>query len=337
MLHLLVSQTNASPSSTGAGSSEVEIRRHGEWVKISVELGPDASPTAELERRWLSRMAVRHGGRLELEGGVETMWLPADGASDQREVAELRRELEQAQQLGEAYARELAQVFSAAASPPIPSSIVPGDASTRLDVVVAAMNAITREMGSFLDAVRGILDEPSDARERLANVRQRVTLGQEQVAELERVADCPLDEESATLDAAAILRDCVAALESRARRRHIRLKCDAPKRLETIARPAVLALMIRGLLDHALSATPRDGEVRIELTDGAPVTLWVEDGGPVVPVAARAALLARRVDPTSLGRPDGISLLVADIAAGVLGSELSIHDVEGRTRFRVRL
>jgi hypothetical protein len=113
MLHVLVSQTNSSPSEGAeTASPEISIRRERDWVRITVELGPDSSSTVELERRWLSRMATRHGGRLELDAGTQSIVLPADGASDRREVSELRKELEQAQQLGEAYARELAAVLA---------------------------------------------------------------------------------------------------------------------------------------------------------------------------------------------------------------------------------
>jgi hypothetical protein len=110
MLHVLVNETSNPAERTATSSPEVRIRRENDWVKISVDLGPDTSATSELERRWLSRMALRHGGRLELEGGTQTIVLPADGSGE--EVNELRKELEQAQQLGEAYARELAAVFA---------------------------------------------------------------------------------------------------------------------------------------------------------------------------------------------------------------------------------
>ena len=91
----------------------MKIRRQGDFVRISADLGPDTAALGELERRWLSRMALRHGGSVELEGGTHSILLQADGAIDQREVTELRKELEQAQQLGEAYARELASVLAA--------------------------------------------------------------------------------------------------------------------------------------------------------------------------------------------------------------------------------
>ena len=65
MFHMLVNQ-DSSPTGQG-GPSEVEIRRQGEWVKIAVQLGPDTAAADDVERRWLSRMATRYGGRVELE------------------------------------------------------------------------------------------------------------------------------------------------------------------------------------------------------------------------------------------------------------------------------
>src|SRR6185312_871228 len=80
---------------TGEGSS-VTVRRDGDDVRISTTLGPDSSPTAGTERAWLSRMAVRYGGRHDLEGGTEAIVLRADGASERSERESLRRELDEA-------------------------------------------------------------------------------------------------------------------------------------------------------------------------------------------------------------------------------------------------
>ena len=153
MLHLLVSQTNSTLADSESASPEVMIKREGQWVRISVELGPDSSATAELERRWLSRMATRHGGRLELEGGTESLLVPADRSGD--EVNELRKELEQAQQLGEAYARELAAVFTSGelqSEQPRSSSQPPPTGTDRLEPVVNTANALTRMLRGWLDA-----------------------------------------------------------------------------------------------------------------------------------------------------------------------------------------
>jgi hypothetical protein len=150
MLNMLVTQAG----STQSGAAEVTIRRQAEWVKISVELGPDAG-AQELERRWLSRMATRHGGWVELEGGTQAIFLPADGASDQREVVELRKELEQAQQLGEAYARELATVLSAGdirTEPPPP--VAPRGGSQRFETLQAAALGLSRSLKSLVEGLR---------------------------------------------------------------------------------------------------------------------------------------------------------------------------------------
>src|SRR5262249_61338212 len=110
--------TNFAASGSEMGAPELSIRREGSEIRVSVTLGPDSSANAQTERAWLSRMATRYGGRLELEGATESILLPADGATDQREVADLRRGLEAAQRQGEADAREVAAVFSSSPSPP---------------------------------------------------------------------------------------------------------------------------------------------------------------------------------------------------------------------------
>ncbi|CAN5834676.1 hypothetical protein BH11MYX4_BH11MYX4_63670 [soil metagenome] len=91
--------------------SSVTVRRDGDDVRISTTLGPEMSPTASTERAWLSRMAVRYGGRHELEGGNETLVLPAEVSSDRSERESLRKELDEARAQGEVYARELVAVF----------------------------------------------------------------------------------------------------------------------------------------------------------------------------------------------------------------------------------
>ena len=90
---------------------------------------------------------------------------------------------------------------------------------------------------------------------------------------------------------------------------------------------APLELLVRSLLSHAIAATPREGEVvadvhRTELG----VTLSVSDGGPPVPEAARWETIRHRTDPTSLGRPAGVSLVLADAAATALSADLELRE-----------
>lgn len=337
MIHLLVSQTNSSPLDSETARPDVAIKRDGDWVKISVELGPDSSATAELERRWLSRMATRHGGRLELEGGTETLFLPADRASD--EMAELRRELEQAQQLGEAYARELAAAFAEQAqlpSEPRAASAPPPPGSDRLELLVSVSHALTRMMRGWLEQARGDVGEAAAAlgseSELAERLTRRISGAQEMFAELERLSASPLAESPRSVDLAAELRELVAQAEPRAARHGVNVDIDLPATLEATTRVATFSLIARGLVDHAIAATPRDGRITLRLAArGRGFRLSVEDGGPVVPAAARPDMLRRRSDPTALGRPDGLALLIADVAAPLLGATLSLSETpEGR-------
>src|SRR6185295_15176962 len=99
------------------------IRREGDEIRVGVNLGPDTPATFEAERVWLARMALRYGGRLELDGSMQTLILAADVDTHRRELEGLRKELAAAQAQGEAYARELAAMWSrdiSASSSPVP-------------------------------------------------------------------------------------------------------------------------------------------------------------------------------------------------------------------------
>jgi hypothetical protein len=336
MLHLLLSQSNSGPGDTDSSRTVLQIKRDGAWVRISVELGPDQSATAEIERRWLSRMATRHGGRLELEGGTETIILPADGSGD--EVAELRRELEQAQQLGEAYARELAAVVAAGDLPaePTPSQPPPPGAD-RFEALVASSSAIVRTLRGWMESARGDVAEAVETLGMENDLAQRLTKrmgrAQELLAELERIAECPLDEGVKRADVAQELREAVAAAESRAARHAVAIQVEAPPKLEAETRRAVLGLVMRCLMDHAIAATPRDQHIKIVLEGQGPgFVLRMEDGGPTVPAVSRLDLLRRRMDPTSVGRPEGLALPVAEAGAALLGARIGFAETgEGRS------
>ena len=50
---------------------------------------------------------------------------------------------------------------------------------------------------------------------------------------------------------------------------------------------------------------------------------------PAIPEAARQDLLRHRIDPTGLGRPAGIALVVADAAATTLDATLEVREDGG--------
>lgn len=341
MLSVLVTQA----SSDGTAQTEVHIRRQGDSVKISVELGPDVATTGELERRWLSRMAVRHGGRVELEGGTQSVFLQADGASDQREVTELRRELEQAQQLGETYARELATMLATGdlrSDPPPPLATKPsGERLATLRGVCAALERSTRSLADALRADAALAhDMAPDAVELTQTLARRSHALHDLAVELGHIAECPLDDSPAEVELAKELSLLQRALATRAERDGLIIEFDlAEEPLVLRAHRPLLVLLLRLLLSHALAATPRGGVVRVRASRAATtVTLAIEDGGPAVPDGIAEAVVRQKLDPTSVGRPGGIALLAADAVSLALGGELVLRRGQGdRAETRVTL
>ncbi len=302
MLHLLLGQSSgALPTRAEA---EITIRRQGDFVRISTNLGPDTLALGELEHRWLHRMALRHGGSIELEGGTQSIVLQADGASDQREVTELRKELAEAQQLGEAYARELASV------------LVSGDIRTE------SPPAPGREPGRF-EGVRSICAA-------VRRLLRGVPSAQELVAELGPVADTPLDEVASDIDLGALVAQTAKAFDGRAARAGVELVAESVGSTLVHRPKGVVEILVKSLFSQAIAATPRGGTVRATAmaTELGPA-LSVGDGGPAIPEASRQDILRHRIDPTSLGRPAGIALVVADAAAATLDATLEVREDGG--------
>lgn len=338
MLSVLVTQASA-----GGAETEVRIRRQGDFIKISVELGPDVATTGELERRWLSRMATRHGGRVELEGGTQSVLLQADGASDQREVTELRRELAQAQQLGEAYARELATMLASGelrSEPPPP--LVARPSGERLATLRGACAALERSVRSCAEAMRGELAVAlalPDAPESLQSLSRRNQALFDLATELGAIAECPLDESLVDVDLGAELSALTQAFATRTQRDGITIAAEVSNGTSIRAPRALVLLLVRMLVSHALNATPRGGSIRIDVERDERVTaLTVEDGGPAIPEGIADAVVRHELDPSSVGRPSGIALLTASAIAEALGGELTLGtSARGRARTRVTL
>jgi two-component system, OmpR family, sensor kinase len=327
MLNMLVTQAG----STQGGAAEVKIRRQADWVKVSVELGPEAG-AQELERRWLSRMATRHGGWVELEGGTQSIFFPADGASDQREVVELRKELEQAQQLGEAYARELASVLTAGdirTEPPPPVAARGG--SQRFETLQSAALGMQRTLKGLVDGLRAdaalATSELGDASPLAQNLQKRAAAAAEMSLDLALAADCPFDEAKSDVSVADLVQTAVSEAEPRAMRHGVAIDVKGPATLRCQSRPKTLLSLIRALLHHAISATARDGVITLSAyAVETGILLSAQDGGPSVTEAHRTDVLRNRVDPSAFGRPSGVALLIAEAAAESLGGTLELRD-----------
>jgi two-component system, OmpR family, sensor kinase len=351
MLHVMLGH------GSGSGSA-VTIRREGDEVVVGVVLGPDSSVTAETERAWLARMAIRYGGRYELVGSQEVLALPAEGAEAREDVERLRKELDEARKQGQAYARELAAVWAAGDEPVAQSSYPPPatPAADRHGVlarlaggVAATLRAMLSPVGREIAELRSVAGNPrksspdleaparNDVDDRLEQIRRKLLAVQEFVAELAAVGESDPHELQREVDLIELVRAEVRALEPRAERAGteviVRTVPEDAARAPTRASPRSLAVMVRSLVAHGLSATPRGSAVIV--TVGAPVTggegargarIIVDDAGTILPAAARRALLALEVEPGTFGRPSGVGLFAAAEIAAAQGALLEIGD-----------
>ena len=97
--------------------------------------------------------------------------------------------------------------------------------------------------------------------------------------------------------------------------------------------PRSVAVMLRALIAHALSATPLGSAVTITVSatfvtpdGGLGARVLVDDAGTILPTAARRALLALEVEPGTFGRPSSVGLFVAAEIASAQGALLEIGD-----------
>ena len=355
MLHVLIGMSG-DPSTTG-GTPGVTIRRNGDEVRVGINLGPDTSTSFETERVWLSRMAVRYGGRLELDGSTRTLILGADVDTHRRELESLKRELAAAQAQGEAYARELAVLFNREVGaipgpPPMPGSIsaipplssrFPAGGADGLPVLVASMRSLGADLRGILAAIgrdiAPLRDREGEAGETAQSVGRHVTAASEVVADLARLGACPIGELHRSTDLADLVREVVQSDLVRAARHEVRVVVNAPDHLEDNVPASSLHVLFHALLDHAINASPPGSEAIVTLTDeaaGAQITF--DDAGPALSPSARSGLLSRDFEAIALGRPRALSLIAAYAIAAHLRLALDIEDgPRGGTRVRLTL
>jgi signal transduction histidine kinase len=356
MLHVLLGQAGEARSATG--SPGVTIRREGDEIRVGVNLGPDMAATTGVERGWLGRMATRYGGRLELDGSMQTLVLAADVDLQRREVETLKKELAAAQAQGEAYARELAAVFSRgdtlsglisplagatqSSIPPRPSRM-PQSSADGLPVLVAAVRALGADLRGILSAIgrdiAPLRDRPGEVGDIAASVGRHVTGASEVVADLARLGACPIGELARPVDVAELLRDVVQAELVRAQRHGVGITLKAPESVEHLIEAAAFTVMLEILLDHAIDASPSGTEVAVELVE-APGGLAIafDDAGPALPASARGSVLSRDFDVLAAGRPQGLALIAASTIASHIRLVLEVEEApRGGTRVRVVL
>jgi signal transduction histidine kinase len=348
MLHMLVGH------GTGAGSS-VTIKRDGDDVRVSVVLGPDSSATAETERAWLARMAIRYGGRYELEGGAEVLLFPADGVSERKEREALRKELDEARKQGEAYARELAQAYAQGEEISTPSTMPPPmhlmPAAERFGALSKFAGGIAAELRTILAAAArqvpsrhgqppltaltptggtpSITMTMAEAEERWDVVRRALARAQDFVGVLSTLGEIDSAELSGSTRLEDIARNVVSALEGRAERGHVKVELKAPPEDLPPARIAMRALSVltRDLIEQAIAASPKNGTVSVSFAhEESGPRLTVEDGGAPLPSGARRAFVALEVEPGTYGRASCVPLNIAAEIAGSVGASVELGD-----------
>src|SRR5580658_7243853 len=349
----------------GSGSgSAVTVKREGDYVRVGVVLGPDRSATDDKERAWLSRMAIRYGGRHDLEGGMEVLSLPAEHAGEQKERDQLRKELDEARKQGVAYARELAQVFTQEEEASSPSASPPpfseGPAQARIFTLARFAGGIAAELRGLLAQVgrdvqqikaqgaHGTRSLAEDVEDPVESIKRRLRQVQELVAELALVGEIDGSEGMAQLDLVDLMRSAARTLAPQIERRGVEVKIvtvpegtDAPIPVRLSARAA--ALIARELLGQAVAATPKGLSVNVSVAaaGGAPgqtvgPRLTIDDAGASLPSTARRAFVALELEPSTFGRPSSIPLFVCSELIAWQGAVLELGDApEGGLRVGV--
>lgn len=322
---------------SGEGAS-VTVRRDGDDVKVAVALGPDSSPTAETERAWLSRVAIRYGGRHELEGGSEVLVFPADGASDRNESAALRKELDEARKQGEVYARELAAVFdrgeevtSTSTVPPAPSV----SSEARFSAVTKLCAGIASELRNALGPAKSELastrrHELTD--EQLDTLRRRISHTHEVVTGLASIGELRADEMATEVDLVELTRNTVKSLANMAQRDEVKVTVRvSPEggRVYVLRGAKALGVLVRELVAHAIEASPRGSTVEVAVLAGegdSAGRIIVDDSGSALPASGRRAFLALETHAGAYGRPTGLPIFLAAELAACQGAMLELSD-----------
>lgn len=314
MLHVLLGGWQQS----GVGGAQlVTLRREGDEIRLGVQLGPDTAPISPAERGWLSRMAIRYGGRYELDGSNEFIVFPALEAEEAKEVQTLRKELEAAKAQGEAYARELAAVFAEEPE----AGTRPPAAHEAADPTVA-LAAAARLAEALADDLRAVFGPLGAARLRAAQagvagdlvdeVQRALGRGAELLAlsrHMSRIASAP---GPISVDLGAVAQDEAALATVAFASRGVVLTvaaADDPRPLLVEGSPAALRALVAELLDQALRASQPGEEVRLAVEGGALVVDRVGRGGePSRPGWSRSA----RAFLNEIARAHRIELQLSD-------------------------
>ena len=213
--------------------------------------------------------------------------------------------------------------------------------------------SVTHELRTPLTQIRmyaellelGWLAEGRERRDAAALIGQearRLTHLVDNVLHFSRLDRAPSRMPVAPLDLAGAAREVLASFAPLARARGVRVEAELPAELPAIADRDAVRQVLLNLLDNALKYGP-DGQtirVRAAARDDGRVALAVDDEGPGVPAAERAAVWAPFVRlPAATGSVgSGIGLSVVRTLCRAMGGDADVGVAPGGgARFRVVL
>ena len=227
------------------------------------------------------------------------------------------------------YARELAEAF---ASGRTTSSFPPESSHSgleRLDALVELATPMSRALQPIIDGLYADLKQVSSALGELHTVvvglGRRIGAAHDLLSELDRLANCAVNIALEEVDIGRKLRGIVGQLTSRSDRLGVQIESSADQGASTRTLSTVFGLLLHSLLAQAILATPAGQLVKVCVRSGDDqLLISIEDGGPIVPEPAFAALQKGVGVPQSLGRPAGLGWLIAGACAKKLGTRLEL-------------
>ena len=212
-------------------------------------------------------------------------------------------------------------------------------ASHELKTPIASIQALAE---AVLDASASEPDKARQFSERLVHEAERLSRLVADLLDLSRVED-PGTIASAVADLSEIATSELHDAAEQATTKGIRLSSDVSEKVLVRGDASQLALMIRNLLDNAISYTPENGEVSVDVwADEDDAIVKVADSGVGIPLRHQARVFERfyRIDAGRSREAGGTGLglaivkHVADLHGGHV--ELTSRLDEGST-FTVRL
>jgi two-component system sensor histidine kinase QseC len=183
--------------------------------------------------------------------------------------------------------------------------------------------------------------ERRHALEQIVRGTDRATRLIEQMLTLARLDPESVPVQHAPVDLVALAAEVVGELAPQALARRIELALAEAPSTTVAGDVALLAVLLRNLVENAIRYTPETGHVEVALHPAArAVELTVTDSGPGIPAAERERVFERfyRLNEGGRAAGSGLGLSIARRIADLHGAGIALDDAPGGgLRVRVRL